>query len=508
MPTRLAVALLLAALFLQGILGSRQLSAAFDEATHLASGYSYLKTGDYRLNPQHPPLGKLLCALPLLALGPQLDLADPGWRESEEWGFGHRFLYGNDADRLLFWGRLPVILLSLLLAAYVWRWAGELFGAAAGLGALVLCVLCPTVVAHSRFVTFDVPLAAFSTMALYHGWRCTRRESWAQRLLAGTGLGLAMATKFSGLVLLATVPVLVLLSGFEHKHVRRAALDLLVVLLVAAAIVTVVYAPSGGLRAYVDGARLVNRDHDPSFVYYLNGEFRPGGFWNYFLIAFLVKTPLPTLLALAGSIVLWRRLRAPQRRDEAFLVLPALAWIVATSAGADDLGVRYLLPAYPLVFVFASRLAPWLLARRAGRLAAALLALWLGGTALWIFPDQLAYFNEAAGGPARGHRWLDDSNLDWGQDVKRLASWLREQKIERVKLRLPPNANPEYYGIHGEPLPDAEWSGPPAPGVYALSAHVLIRGEQYARERGLATDWLHRYRPAARIGYSIYVFRF
>jgi hypothetical protein len=113
----------------------RWLSACDDETSHLPSGYTYLITGQLRLNPQHPPLVKLLAALPLYFLHPRLDLDDPAWTSEppREWRFGMNFLSENDADTLLFWGRLPTVLLALLLGFYVFRWARELFGTAAGL---------------------------------------------------------------------------------------------------------------------------------------------------------------------------------------------------------------------------------------------------------------------------------------------------------------------------------------------------------------------------------------
>ena len=113
-----------------------------------------------------------------------------------------------------------------------------------------------------------------------------------------------------------------------------------------------------------------------------------------------------------------------------------------------------------------------------------------------------------AGGSARGHLWLDDSNLDWGQDLKRLGHYLQEHGIERVKLRTSPVFQPEAWGVAWEPITDEEWAFERPPGLYAISAQLLIRGEHHARETGQGTDWLSRYPPVARIGYSIYLFRF
>jgi len=511
-------ALLFLALALQAVLAMRLLSATYDETTHLHAGYSYLVRHDFRLNPQHPPLVKLLCAAPLLVLRPDVDWSDPSWTGSppDEWAFGARMLYGNDADRLLFWGRLPVVLLGLVLALYVRRWAADLFGRPAGLLALFLCAFSPTVIAHAHWVTFDVPLACFGTIALYHLWRFTRDGAVGQLLAGALALGAAAATKYSGLVLLGVAPVLLVAAVSPRiagptgtLRPARIVGALVTIVLAVAAVIAAAQLFTGDPLAYWHGLQRVNADHDSSYRYYLMGQFREGGFWYYFLVAFLIKTPLPMLLLLVAAGVAMRRVPAPSRLAEAFLLLPALAWFVATSAFADDLGVRYLLPVYPLLFVFASRVARPLAAsrRRAPRLVAAALAAWYAVGTLAIFPDHLAYFNELIGGPAQGHRYLDDSNLDWGQDLKRIKAWLDERGIGTVKMRYGRNTDPAYYGIDARPVSDAEWIDP-GPGVYVFGAHLLVRGELYARERGLATDWLERYRPIGRIGYSAYVFRF
>jgi hypothetical protein len=239
------------------------------------------------------------------------------------------------------------------------------------------------------------------------------------------------------------------------------------------------------------------------------GEFKTGGWWYYFLLAFMFKTPLPTLILILPALLLMRRYRAPGFLDELFLMLPVLLYTAATSAMADNLGIRYLLPVYPLVFIFLSRLAGLLPRFKPARIGAAVLALWYLAGAIAIYPDHLAYFNELVGGPGRGHLYLDDSNIDWGQDLKRLAGYLEERGIDSVKLRYGRNDAPGYYGINSRSITDAEWSAdPPPPGIYVFGTHLLIRGEYYAQSRGLKTDWLSRYRPVGRVGYSCYIFEF
>jgi len=534
-----AVSVLLLALALQAGLGMRLLNAAYDETVHLAAGYTYLKTGQLRLNPEHPPLIKQLCALPLLALEPVMYLGDPAWASEppQQFGFGYRFLYANDADQLLFWGRLPVVVLSLVLGVYVFVWARALFGLAAGTMALFLYALCPNVVAHSRVVTMDIGLACFFVMTLYHEWRFVRGGGFAHLLGTGAGLGLALAAKFSAVLLVPAVVILLVvaasgpscgrppaagsgetarsrlfdpwpLPGGAGIRLASLALAASVVLGTATVLVWVVYYLPSDPLFYWKGLRTVNQNHDPLFREYLMGEFRAGGWWYYFLAAFLFKTPVPTLIALVASVALLRRRRAGRWLDEAFLVVPGAIFFGATSALASDIGLRYVLPVYPLVFIFVSRLARMLRDHRAARVLALALGAWYVIGAVRIHPDNLAYFNELVGGPENGHKYLDDSNIDWGQDLKRLKGWMDGHRVEQIKLLYSGAGPPGYYGIRAEPVTAREWEVHPDPGWYAMSTQMLIRGELIARERRKQTNWLSRYRPVDRIGYSLYIFKF
>ncbi len=223
-----------------------------------------------------------------------------------------------------------------------------------------------------------------------------------------------------------------------------------------------------------------------------------------------VKSTPVELLAIAGGLALaWAR-RRERWRDDVYLWLPALGWIAAMSALAVDIGVRYVLPAYPLLFVLGGALAPELLrAHRLARFAPQLLAAILLAHALEavvVFPGYLSYFNRFAGGRGAGVRWLDDSNLDWGQSLYRLPQWLAARGIHRARV-LPMSdvtVPMQGHGVTLEPMLASDWERP-RPGAYAISAHQLVRGLERA-ERGGATDWLRRYRPADTFDGSIYLF--
>lgn len=123
-----------------------------DEPVELAAGYSYLKTGDFRMNPEHPPLAKLLAALPLLALHPSLPLDSASWTKADEYAFGMQFFERNSLslDALLFAARLPSILLTACLGLAIALWTRHVFGPGAALLALALYAFDPTVTAHGH----------------------------------------------------------------------------------------------------------------------------------------------------------------------------------------------------------------------------------------------------------------------------------------------------------------------------------------------------------------------
>ena len=256
---------------------------------------------------------------------------------------------------------------------------------------------------------------------------------------------------------------------------------------------------------------------------FLLGETNLEGFALYFPIAFLVKTPIMTLLGLAVAIPVLlsnRQLRA----QALFLLIPAVAFFGIMLTNSLNIGYRHLMPLLPLIYVLISGLAgklspfsdelmasaPKFLARIAPFVV--LSAVFV--TTLAIHPHYLSYFNAFAGGPENGHNVLIDSNIDWGQDLFRLQDWMAENEVTSVKLGWFGSARPEYYGIAYEPLPGLPynlhlfWDPPfdpaaPPPGIYALSASILW--EAPLQEKGVFA-WFREREPDDRIGYSIFIY--
>ena len=503
-------------------------SVTFDETSHLPAGMALVATGEMRLNPQHPPLVKLLAGLATAPLEPHLPLRSAAYREGREWDFGRRvlFAFGNDSMALLRAGRLPVVGLSVLAGLAVFLWSRARFGPAAGCFSLALYAFSPTVLGHAGIVTMDAAASAGAMATLGLWWVVQRRATSLLRELGlGVALGCALAAKFSTLFLLPAMALTQLVAGDFHsawkrlrpgqKELRspaaRCALRLrpwVVALPVAGLVIETAYLwPDDPLR-YLHDLAFLHGDHPADYVYYLAGEFRTGRFLAYFPIAMAVKSALPGLAAMLGGLAL-AAARPATWRDDVYLWIPAAVWLGAHCLLADDLGVRYVLPVYPLLFTLAGGLVP--AALRLGRAGAAALAIVAGaqaGTALLAHPDHLSYFNPAAGGARAGPRWLDDSNLDWGEDVYRLPAWLRERGIGKVRLLYFGTGVPEAYGVATEPLLASDWKVLPRPGAYVISAHWLVHGLYLAETEGAKSDWLRRYEPTDVLGGSLYLYLF
>ncbi|MGE5817073.1 MAG: ArnT family glycosyltransferase [Deltaproteobacteria bacterium] len=548
-----------------------QKSPTVDEPVHLAAGYSYLKWDDFRANPEHPPLAKLWAALPLLLFDikdsrlsrPHWDLIPEKREPLATIDFARDMLFvDNDGEALFFLAKLQMIALAVVLGTLVYTWSRKLFGFEAGLAALFLFAFDPNILAHSQIVHTDMPFALFFFLSIYGFWSFLERASWRNLLLTSLFFGLAAITKYSyvaiipiwivlGLVKVCSDEPLIstftrrprVIAGWRGKMMLLAGL-LVAALMAAYVVVWAAYdfrfqAIRGGFRPlhmdwvmpeigspFYSLLAFVNKHHlfPEAWVYgqlyvqkylsrsaFLLGEISPDGFWSYFPVAFVVKTPLPTLVLLAVSLwmILCGRLN---RRTGLFLLIPPTIYFLSAVWARKNLGVRYILPIYPFLFVVMSGAVAelWRSQSRSKRGCLILLAVWYLGSCISIYPDFLAFFNEVAGGPKNGYKVLLDSNLDWGQDLKGLKRWMDANQVNKIKLLYFGTVDPEYYGIDASYI-QRSWIGydPPAtrtlevPQYAAMSAHLLF--QVLAKERTL--DLFRSAEPVAIIGHSILVFK-
>jgi hypothetical protein len=524
------VAFLCAVAFAQAWSSLRHKSMTFDEATYIPSGYSYVVTGDYRLNPEHPPLMKLLSGIGLLRVRPALDTTHPTWDSADQWGFSRHFF--DDADieieRVVSAARLPTVLVLMLLVIGAYALARELYGPTAGVLAAWLCAFSPNLLAHGRLATNDLGHAAFALLTVYTTLRFLRRPSPGGLALAGITLGLALLTKYTAVLLLGLVPIWAVALAWSRpatplpasrwldrapdgppRRLLFAAASVTATFAIAALVVSLGYRTPGRVDSYLAGLGVLYTNVNLGIPAYFNGRFHPDGLPYYFIAAFLLKTPSAFLVLLAVRMADQAARRDIDRDTVLFLAAPALLWLVVISATALPFGVRYILPIYPLAFVYGAGIVASPSFRRRGMgLAVAALGLAFAIGSLRAHPHYLPYFNVFAGGPERGIEWLDDSNVDWGQDLPLLAEYLDERGIEDAVVAPMAWYDPALYGVRGRVVGPAEiltlLTDPDAPpGVYAVSAHLLTRGRY---DPSAAIDPLRDLRPVAILGHSIYVY--
>jgi hypothetical protein len=516
--------LLMAGLLVGSIL---QESATFDEAVHLAAGYRYWKIRKFNMNVEHPPLQKLLSAAPLLWAGPPIPTDEKLLIDQSE--YARVFIYEGpmDAERLLLLGRLPTILLTLLLVVSV-AWAGrKYFGAPVALAAVWLCALDPNLIAHGRYVTNDVASTLFYFLTVVLWVNYLQAPSWRRAVWAGLALGLALATKFSMLLL---PPVLLLILALQCRSRRAAARGLAALLLVCALGVSVLLASYGpeswrAIRGrtidanpetiqgvvlpphnYFTGVRTLMEHNSSGHASFLLGEISEKGWWYYFPVVIAVKstTALLALVVLAAGLAVWRWRRLPGDLPWLALLVAPLVYFGVTMTSHINLGVRHLLPVYPFLYLLGAAVLWRVLTTRSFQIAALSIVLAQAGETLAVYPNFLGFFNVPAGGAKAGPMYLLDSNVDWGQDLKKLKVYMDKTRPGKVCLEYFGSALPKYYGIEYEYLPRT-WDKDELERMDCIGAiSVTLWRDLYIRPGSFA--WLRQRTPMGVVGSSMYLF--
>jgi 4-amino-4-deoxy-L-arabinose transferase-like glycosyltransferase len=490
-------------------------SATADEVPHIAAGALYLQ-GDWRLNREHPPLVKLLAALALPAREPVLRLPAQLPPGDFQWQFGAEFLFGpkHATPPELLRARLPLILLNALLIACVAWLASRLGGSAAGIVAALLAATCPTWIAHASLVTTDAAATTFYVASVACASALLHAGDSRAQLMAAGGLGLALAlavaTKYSMLSALGLVPL-----GFVLDAARLGRWQRLPALLAATtcgglAGASLAWGLPADPAAYLRGVRLVGHNHRSDYLFYAFGELFRGREPLYFARALLVKIALPTLVLALATLGYWLASQRPPGRASspraplvALMIVPPLGYYALIAARAPALGVRYILPVLPFLFVAAGCGAARLLehGRSARWILAACAALQLWGLATALQSSPIAYFNGLFCRTGDLPPCLDDSNVDWGQALPALARY-REQHFPGAALRLfyvgssPPGAYVRAASL-AQPLELLQ----PVPALYAISLHLFVRTP--------AASWVRKLEPIAVVGgaYAVYDLR-
>lgn len=474
-------------------------SPTVDEVAHLPAGVNIWRNGRFDLYHVNPPLVKALAAAPVVLARPRTNWKNwnqrPGGRS--EWIVGRDFFLANKQRTFVFfmWARWACIPLMWLGGWTCFRWAGEWYGPLGGLIAATLWCFCPNLLAHGAMITPDAGAAALGVWACYRFWKWLSRPSWSNACLAGLGLGLALLTKTTWLLLFGIWPLLflgwrLLASADESKRLGwlQPLSQLALALLIGLNVLNLGFLGEGTGRplkefefvskslagpdvfdperkrtgnrfrdswlgdipvpapaSYLLGIDLQKHDFEAGKLCYLGGEFKEGGWWYFYLYAWVVKTPIGTLLlALLALGSYWWGGTSNWRREIVLLTPAVLVFAVVSAETGFTIFLRYVLPAVPFVLIWLGRTVEWARSgpKGTGWLVAGCLA-WSVNSSLACHPHSLSYFNELAGGPRGGPAHLIDGNVDWGQDLPMLKRW----------MKLTPEARPLQLAYYGQVNP-------------------------------------------------------
>ncbi len=480
------------------------LSATFDEPMHVAAGYSYWARGDMRLDPNNPPLAKMLLTAPLLIQPASASWTTREWQGGFHYAFGERFFYwsGNDADAMLASARSVNLMLSLLLLVAIWRWSAQKWGEWPSVAACAVAAASPTLLAHASLATNDMSACLFAVAGILACADFVEKGQRQSALAAGLCAAAGMLSKYSA-ILLVFVYLGILMSDVRGRRramllefARWAALPWLVIM--GAYVVLFPDAWSGfSLRLWQ-----VYGGFHPVFVL---GRNYPTGWLGTYALAMLVKSTPVELGVLAVGFYSWKKQKTAGERAPWIL---AGTYLLAATFSHKQIGLRYVLPIYPAIALIAGRLVALAIPRRRAWLTL-VLAVGQGLSAFEVAPEFLGYFNGFAGGMKGGYRLLGDSNLDWGQDLKMLGAYLRAQGPAEVILSYFGTAAPDHYGIFAQHAGSTNSitrlranSNQPARELYVVSA-THLQGT-YAQGRDLR--WVVDRPLLARVGAGLFVY--
>jgi hypothetical protein len=504
------VTALLVVLLVQLALTIRTESITWDEDDHLYAGYMSLKTGDFGLNPEHPPLVKMLAALPTLNMPLRIPALQNRNFKQEAFLGGKEFVFKNDADTMLFRARMAAATLTLLLALLVFLAGQEMFGTAAGFIALILLVFDPNQLAHGAFVTTDTGLTCFLFATVYAFYRYVKRPSTWRLILVGLAAGFALSTKHTGILLFPILLVLAICEyflsrkreayGTEGKRlgILQYVVALAVITIISLTLLWAFYgfrygARPAGLELNPTSAQYIAQLSRPreakllatvahfhllpeSYIYgladvrmmddfyssFLLGKTYPHGVWFYFPFAILIKSTLAFLIAagIAAWAIFVRKLT--RWREVLFLTVPPVLYLAVAMSSHMNIGVRHVLPVYAFLGVLIGGTAVTLAQKqRRWSYVFGVLILFQMVTSLRAFPTYISYVNEAWGGQKNAWWLLSDSNADWAQQLKATKQYLDSHGVKDCWFVYFGEGviDTGYYGIPCKalPTPDAMW---------------------------------------------------
>jgi hypothetical protein len=539
-------------------------SATVDEPDHILAGHRHWQCGDFGINPEHPPLLKLLAAAPLNFM----ELTEPPWEcgskltsTFEAFSYGSSFLVDNGVDNLVISTRLAASLMSVLLALLVFFAAWEMFGRWEAVTALAILAFEPSLIGHGSIVTTDMAISATSFGAVYALYRYGKERTWTRLAVAGIALGLMLGAKhsavvFVGILFLLLVADAILFRGFEaklHYQIPKRVAAFAGMFLIGWAILWSFYdlsfyaipsatAPSVSVADYIrqNGkpeaigsvpARVTEAVSNiglfpESYVLgmadviafgsrntFIFGHNYPTGQWFYFPLAFVVKSSIALLLLLPIGLV-FSYLSRDKRREVMFLLMPPVVFFIFASSSNFTTGIRHILAVYAFLTVLAAAGAVWLCGRfHSFRYFLTLVLAYNAAAAFRTAPNYLAFANDFWGGYENTHRIFVDSSTETGQAMKLVSEYVAREGIHDCWIAT--------FGVHPEMIRSVQPCRPMPSGVVRIMTSrnliepvpAVIEGTVLLSVRELPPSGGDEYvpitksEPIAFIGGTTYVYR-
>lgn len=555
-------------------------SLTVDESPHIAAGYSYVVEGDYRLNPEHPPLLKLLSGISIW-VGDKLTNQNiyfpnniPDWtdRVNAQWDMGYAFLFnsGNDANTIIWWARLPTIIVLLLGLPYIiysvfYHTRNKSIALISG----ILYAFSPNVIAHGRLVTTDL-IASLSFLIVIDIWiRYLQNQSGKNIFYLILAIAFAFLSKFSTILLLP----LIFLTGFgyivikywqDKTVLKRSGLlirDFIIMALGVFVVINLVYFITmrnmsvetqlqlvqesfpqdnqisditkqtlssiiqfPGLQyfgQYLLGQAMVVQRVGGGNTTFLLGKFTNQSFIEYFPLTYLLKENLVIILSLfsiflASILIIPVKLKSKGKKWRSSIlnnwyiiniaIMILIYWFISIR-GNLNLGIRHILPAVMLTYIIiAFGIVKILIPLRFSKVLLSVFLIWYIAATTLVYPSYISNLNILAG-QNQGYQIFIDSNLDWGQDLKRLNNWTKEKNIDTLYIDYFGTADVQYYLPNTKIIPVKSTDGPKI-GYTAISA-TMFQDSFYKRQndQNYQEYWWFAWRsPDYIIGNSILIY--
>lgn len=531
-----AFIILIGQLFLQLKLAKTD-SQTTDEGDHLAAGYTYVTTDNWWFNPEHPPLTKTLAGLAILHLHPKVTpymnslLANSSnyfydsWQEDRF--YGEQLLYnsGNNPKELMFWGRVPFVLITFLLGLTILLICWSEWGALAALAGVSIYALDPTVNGHGFLINTDLPLAFGYLLTIYWTWKYFSQPIRSRAVFLGLSLGFALLVKHTAVIALPAILMVFvfhwILTGKWKEYLPKLLLAFFITWVTIwagfgfhdrvappskamSSEYTYISSNHGSTKNmpvlkptktdldyskylwlldlfpgdYVKGLYFVTnhaaQGHPGAF---LLGETSQNGWWYYFPAIIFYKTPIPSLILILIALFLQFKKKSKELSTIGFS-LGAVVFLVCAMTSKANLGIRHIMPIYPLLFLtvgyVVASFPKW-------RYLFAGLFIWLLINAVTTYPYFLSFFNGFAQGSYNGYQVASDSNLDWGQDLGRIADYIKQNKLQNIYIDYNWDGNPalDYYLGAGNYKQLTDWkpgnSGNAVLGAFAYETNIRFK---------------------------------